>query len=291
MNVASAAPLFAIWIGCCHRRWALPETQQNGEVQLVAWRGVQMLLWGIVLGIGLATVVWLRGDRALFQVLPFFHHKLFWAVWELAFYFPCVALLVKLHAKSFRGAGVLRLSFAFLASSNLLYHFPTLFSVMSHVAARPNSLQEPVGPSEFRTLMMQGHVASMSVHFAFASLTVMAVEVLCRFTRESSDASINADHGAKMARRAAGVALAATALQVPVGVWLMFRMDPSAQQQLMGGNLLSTTLMGMSVLATFGLLHLLAASVFGKPIAAFAHRSRIVLALIIAMMSGVLHRL
>lgn len=294
MNLASAAPLFAIWL---NRRSAsaskLADSICLHESRHAAVTGIMALIIGMLLGGLLGGVMWWQDDRALFEILPRFSHKIRWAIWELAFYLVCMLLFLLLRSRTFRGVRGLQVILALLASTNLLYHFPPLFSVMSQAADRPSSVSDHVDPAEFRSLMMQGHIAAFSVHFGLASFAIMGVELLHRCAgriRNSKPDSSETEQYQHIGRRSAAVALIATAIQTLVGVWLMTRMSSLAQHRFMGGDAISSCLFGASVLATFWLLHLLAGIVFGHVNVRQTRLTQIVLFAIVVMMTGVLVR-
>ena len=283
MNVSSVAPLFGVWL----------QSRQPTEVTLdVARRtvsfGLAMLFVGVGLGLVIAGLMWWSGKRGLFEVLPLFHHKLFWGAWELVFYTVCVGALLLMMRRSSSSPRWIHWALAILASTNLLYHFPPLFAVMSRAAEEPSSVTSAVGPREFRTLMMTGHVASLSVHFGLASFAVTAVEVAQRLLHAAAD---NASDVSRLARRAGAVALTATVLQIPVGGWLLMRIDAIDQQQILGQNGLATALFGASVLGSFWLMHLLASMTFGEGQPSHTRMARRVMALIILLMTAVLQQI
>ena len=283
MNVSSVAPLFGVWL----------QSRQPAEVTLdVARRtvsfGLAMLFVGVGLGLVIAGLMWWSGTRGLFEVLPLFHHKLFWGAWELVFYAVCVGALLVMMRRSSSSPRWIHWALAILASTNLLYHFPPLFAVMSQAAEEPSSVTSAVGPREFRTLMMTGHVASLSVHFGLASFAVTAVEVAQRLLHAAAD---NASDVSRLARRAGAVALTATVLQIPVGGWLLMRIDAIDQQQILGQNGLATALFGASVLGSFWLMHLLASMTFGEGQPSHTRMARRVMALIILLMTAVLQQI
>ena len=294
MNLASAAPLFAVWL---NRRNASATTLavavRRCEARHIAVTGVMAFVIGMLLGGLLGGIMWWNGDHTLFDVLPRFSHKITWGIGELVFYMACMLLFLYLQSRDFRGSRGIQAALAVLASTNLLYHFPPLFSVMSLAADAPDSISAHVNASEFRSLMMRGHVAAFSVHFGLASFAVTGIELLHRCASRISSANLEAEEAEqyqRIGRTSALVALVVTGIQMLVGVWLMTRMSALTQHQILGGDAASTGLFGASILATFWLLHLLAGIVFGNVNIRQTRFTQILLFAIVIMMTGVLVR-
>lgn len=287
VNVSSAAPLFAMIAQWC----GAERGPQSGDAATLpcpawalTWMGIKALLIGTLLGLGLAGGMWVLGERQLFAVLGRFQYKITWGITELFFYWGCLGIYLWLIKQHPGRAGVRKGIVAVLASTNLLYHFPTLFTVMAMLSRQPDLIEGPVGPKEFRQLMFMGHVAPLSVHVALASIavgSVVTLSILAKHTQSSMEAA-----DLRLARSSAVAGLVATGLQIPVGLWLLTRLDPSAQSQIMGGNLIGSIAFGLSVLLGFRLM-----SSFGGIIVApsetqqQARRTQHLLWLIIGLMS------
>jgi hypothetical protein len=290
VNVSSAMPLFAVYLQRQSRRCG------NRELQHAACRSVATALFALALalvtGLAMAGVMWLTGDRGLFEVLPRFDSKIRWAIWELLFYVACMLGLWALFAQAVIARGwarVLQVLLAVLATTNLVYHFPPLFSIMAQAANQTDLVSLSVSPQEFRQLMMRGYVVPLMVHFALASLTVSGVVIMYQLVSEAS-ADKDSKPSSHVARSCAIVALTATAAQILVGIWLLVRLGPVAQSRLLGSDITGSISLGLSVLATFWLLHLLAAASFAQLTRRDARRIAIWLALLIVLMTVTLRR-
>ena len=138
--------------------------------------------------------------------------------------------------------------------------------------------------------MLTGHVVALTVHFGLAALAVTAVALLPQIVRRiASDTDVSCWR--LVQRVAAGIALAVSLLQLVVGLWLLMQLDPLSQRRLMGADVAGTLALGGSVLAAFGLLHLLAAATMGELSLAAAHRLNLAMAVIVLLMSFTLRRL
>jgi hypothetical protein len=288
VNASSGLPLLGVWLRSMSRRSACARLDA-----LAYWCGgmaLGMLLAGALTGLLLAGVMWWAGDRGLFDLLPNFAYKLRWAIGEVIFYVVCMFGYLALLAGPLatrRWARGLQALLAVLASTNLLYHFPPLFAVMAQAASDPDLVSAAVGPSEFRELIVRGHVMALTVHFALASFAVSGVTVMYRLAREPA----TGDEGLVIERAARGgaiVALAATALQLLVGIWVLLTLDPFAQSRLLGGDWPGTACLAVGVLATFWLLHQLAACSFTRVTRSDARRIVAGLLVIILLMAAAL---
>ncbi len=290
VNLSAASPLFGLWY-----RWLSRRHASNALWREARWLGIQgiaMLLAGTVAGLLLAGVMWIVGDRGLFEVLPSFSYKIRWAIWELVFYVACMLGYLGLSADRWsnnRWAYSFQVLLAVLASTNLLYHFPPLFSVMAQAAARPELISASVGPQEFRELMLRGHVPALTAHFALASLAVAGVVGMHRLlwltaADQDSPAIVSA------ARTSAAIALTATAVQLLVGLLVLLSLGTLSQSRLMGGDWLGTSCLALSVLATFALLHRLATASFSPANHSQARQTLFLLMLILLLMTLTLRR-
>ncbi len=252
MNLASAGPLFGIWLG---RRGENNDPVWDNVGRKLAWFSFWALLLGMLTGGG--QMVFVPSD-GLWAALERFPNRALWiAASELLFSLVCLLL----YAGCWRALQKHRwwhASLALLSSSNLLYHFPPLMSVLGKLAndptwARAPTLDRPV----LLPLMMRDEIVALSVHFVLASLAVSAIGVLW-LTSKSCEGKSNEDTWEKSAlplsRRAAGVALLVTAVQLPVGIWLLVSLPQSTQTSMMGDNAIASLAFVGALLLSFVLL-------------------------------------
>jgi len=205
-----------------------------------------------------------------------------------------------------------------LTGTNLLYHFPFLFEIISRVRSGATQPTGIVDASVFRSLMMEDAVLPQAVHFGLASFAVVGIALFGHALQaarlvvednptapdaaEPAEAATDAGQATDLvsdlapdARRIAAwgarLALAATLCQIPTGLWLVMKLAPDAQQRVLGSDPLATGLLGVSILLTLGLLHHLAALAFGSP-----RRNSMILAMgltaaIVTLMTAVLQRI
>jgi hypothetical protein len=88
----------------------------------------------------------------------------------------------------------------------------------------------------------------------------------------------------------ARTALAATLLQLPIGLWVLLGLPPSAQNRLLGGELLDTALFSAAIFAMVLLVMQLLAAALGDSRRRTAIASAALLFVVLLLMSGVLHQ-
>jgi len=281
MNVCSAGPLICVWL---HRKASSP------DAKLCALKLARSSYWALVVGIlsglTLGVLTWLSGDHTLVDTLPFFRSKVNWGiaelmcslVWTLAYWAwmnwrPPVGALAR-----FAHAGL-----AVLTATNLLYHFPSLMTVLSNVAAGDIEVTSHVDSRAFRTLIYSPNVLAHSLHIWIASFAVSGVYLF--FLARKLDAP------RPIFVTGARIALAATLAQIGSGFWLIIAIPPHQQSQLLGGNLWATGLLLLSMLAAFQLLQLLATLALGDFEEGLPKRIFKMMVVTVVLMSGTLHML
>lgn len=257
MNLAGAGPLYAIWLG---RRGCEQDTVRGEMGQEMAVFSVWALLLGICTGLGQLYFASSSGMDAAMQRLPV--RGLWMATIELAFSLICLLI----YAASWRALRNHRWWHAFLAllsCTNLLYHFPPLMSVMGRLASDPTWADaEILDRAALLPLFQRSEVLALSLHFVLASLAVSALAVLWLASRTDKE---NWESSAlPISRRAAGVALLVTALQLPVGIWLLISLPKSDRMAMMGESAVASLAFIGALLLTFILLQRLVAIMIGK---------------------------
>ena len=279
MNVSSAGPLLCVWLARRNAHQASAKLAKS----LSLWT-VWLLLAGIVLGLALGLGAMWRGDRSLVDVLPFFKHKIAWGIVELSCSLGWMTgywAWLRWRPPTGRATRYAHAGLAVLSATNLLYHFPILLTVMSRCASGEIAVDEHVNAAMFRALAWQPNVMAHAVHFWLASIAVSGV-FLFWLVRKEEEAESFLVLGAR-------VALVATALQLPVGLWLLFVTPQEAQTRLVGGDALTSGLFVVSLFCAFYLLQNLASIAFGEVSERLLKRSAALLIVTVVLMSGTLH--
>lgn len=286
MNVAGGAPLASVWLEWRERRGS-PIVRASADYLALA--ALVSLLVGMLLGLGLVAVRW-SPDFVGVWGGPL-SRKLLWGVAELVFSLLLAVGYVLWRRKSPQpgavGRGV-RLLLPLLSGTNLLYHFPALFLVASHLTDEGAVSGAALTAKEFRHLMVAGTTPAMIVHVALASVASAGIALLglaLRWQRQQRPSEeINA-----LSRGAAWLALAPTVLQVFVGLWILVTLEGLTQSRILGGDLLSAVCLLCGVLGAFWLMQLLAAFAFGDMDRTAAIKSMAIFFAVILFMTTAWH--
>ena len=158
---------------------------------------------------------------------------------------------------------------------------------MVMVSHTPEMASESITVDEFRRLMMTGKVMSLTVHFWLASLAVGAVFAADYVLRANPNQPLAKGISA-FVRWASGISLATTAVQILVGTWVLVQIGPVAQNRLLGGDWIATTLLAAALLTVFVLLQRLAELSFSPPDKGRTRQALRWMVLVILLMTGAL---
>lgn len=230
MNLASAGPLVGLWLR--HRgRANLELADQLGH--RLAWLSVGALVAGM-LGGGLLLTV--PASEPLWEALRRFPPRAYlFAGLELLFSLTCL-LVYACTWHRFGKRNYLHTALALLSASNLMYHFPPLMAVIGKLAVNPAwTIKPTIDRKILLELAARDDVVSLTIHFSMASFAVAGVTALWLLARRGKQALDGAD-SRLVARVMAGVALVATVLQLPVGMWVLVSMSRVSRDALMGSS-------------------------------------------------------
>ncbi len=181
VDLAAAGPLMAIWL-----EW---RATRHGDA-LASEIGRRVAIWSLAtavigVGLGLLTIVALPKlepeayRQAFGRVTPY----LWWSVvGELAFYLVCIAAYIFFWQR-WRGHRFWHRALAVLAATNLLYHFPTLFTIISALSMRPQLSDLPLDGPLFRKMLLDVEVISRVAHHWLAAVAVAGTFAMWLATR------------------------------------------------------------------------------------------------------------
>ncbi len=298
VDLAMAGPLACIALGQRARRSG---DAQAGRLEIrVAWHSMLALVVGIALGALQLGLLWIGGERGLFTALGQVPAARLWfALAEIVFFFGCMAAYVQIRRWPRRiplVAGLL----AVLAATDLAYHFPPLFAVLNLLGSRAELAGQELTSSLYRRLLLDPQVLAMVAHVWLAAVAVTGVAVMrlaAAAERGTADAQLppeNQNQSAYLQRTTAAIAarwaLAASLAQMPVGLWLLLAVPAPSRGSLMGDDIAGTGLFVLAIVATFGLLHHLAAAAQGDTAPAQVRRSLALIVGIVLLMTAALDR-
>ena len=278
VNLAAAAPLVCVWLG-----WQSEDLSGRIGRQL-AWIAFCALPIGVFLGFALGGLYRFEESSKYWEMLSRFPARAYVVVLlELTFSLVCLFIyaLTWERLKQHRWVHAL---FACLATTNLLYHFPPLMSAMSLLVDRPELiLEETITRRLLRPVLMNPAVISLSVHFALASLAVSGVVLMVLGLRVG-------ESGRKIVASGGRIALVPTLLQLVVGVWVVMEIPVGVRNSLMGNDLLTAVMFGLSLFSVFGLMLVLAGISLGQCDTAAVCRAVVLMGVIVLLMVGILVR-
>ncbi len=247
MNLASAGPLFCIWLG---RRGQDNDPAWDDLGRKLAWISFGAMFLGMLLG---GAQMLFAPSSGLLDALARLPSRGLWiAVSELAFSLICL-LLYAGSWRSLRRHRWWHALLAILSSSNLLYHFPPLMSILGKLANDPTWANSKVlDRPALLELMKRDDIVALSVHFVLASFAATAIAILWLSGRSKNEEWKKS--ALPLSRHAAWIALFVSAMQLPVGIWLLISLPQSARTSMMGDNAIASFAFVGALLLTFVLL-------------------------------------
>ena len=281
VNAAAGGPLVAAWLDW---RAARGDVSAPGAARYLAVFSLGGLLAGALLGTAIGWLQWDNSYRSLW--LGPLRYKLHWAGIEAVF--SLVLLLgwwrwLPGSAGGQKWAAVVRGVLALLASSNLLYHFPVLFSVAARLYDQGQTAGAVIRGARFRQQMAVGETPALAVHVTLASLAVaglLLVGYALRLQKRGDAAA------AKLAIWGGRWAFAPTLAQLPVGLWTLAMLSAAAQTRIMGTSTIGVLLLVGSLTAAFWLTRELASIALGETARPILIRSMAALLVTVVLMTG-----
>ena len=249
-----AVPLVCIWL---EWRESTREDEIAGSLgRSLAQACIASVLFGVTLGGLLLWWIWRQDLSAFYRTvgkLP--TERWGFLIAEILFYVICMTAYVGLWNR-FRRRRLWHRLLALIAATNLLYHFPPLFVMLSVVSSRPEIADHPYDHQAYLRLWADAEVLSRVMHHWLASAAVAGtatVLVAWRMLRMDSTSDVR-----RLVAGGAKIALIASVLQVPVGIWVLVQLPPVGRSALTGSDPIATSLFAASVFSALALLNCLA---------------------------------
>jgi hypothetical protein len=286
VNIASAGPLVCAFID-----WRARGDVDSPSVDAsrrLARLGLFTLALGILLGFALLGILWAMDEERYLATLGRVPSDRWWfAAAEIGFYYLCMTP----YALMSKGANRSRvwLLLPLLAATNLLYHFPPLFGVVSVAAERDAVHGLELTRDVYRQIATDPQTLSRIVHHWLAALALAGLTLAYLGSRGRKSESSTDD--ARPVLLGSRIALLATVIQLPVGLWVVLQLPPASQKQVLGDDAAATALLGLSLLAASLLLQALVTVSLGDTSRGAMRRALIWMAVVLILMSGTLHRI
>ncbi len=286
VNVASAGPFVCIWLA--RRGRSGDQTADAVGRQLARW-SLDALSLGVLLGVALIGILWASNQQAFLSALGRIEpRRLAFGGLELLFYYVLIAWYVVSWGR-WRQFPWMHPSIAIVAGTNLVYHFPTLFTVVALMEERGAAAG---APQRFVTWLGDPELLARVAHFCLASLAVTGGALLFaayRMDRSEHDIGRNEEFE-RVAGWGAQCILWPTLLQLPLGLYVLLALSEPARDRLLGGDLWGTAIFAAALLATLGLLHQLGTGLLGRIRSADCVKYIALLSLVVLLMVGARER-
>jgi hypothetical protein len=279
IGAASLMPLVCIWL---KRRQVRRQDALAGDIgNRLAAQSIGWLVVGLMLGGVLVAWLWWSGDERFFAAAARVPQRRWWfGVVQIIFSLGCMIVYWRTWDRPVHRFWHPLL--AVLAATNLVYHFPPLFSAIASLERQTNAAAGELSYLEFLRLQMQPEVLWRVAHFLLAALAVCGTMLLAEAVRLlKRQAEQNAFRVASWGAR---IALVAVALDVLAGMALLLALPAAERGRLVGGDWLATSLLAGGVAASLGLLHHLGGIALGETSRAELLRAIGLLALVLLLM-------
>lgn len=283
LDVAMAGPLVCVGVEWRARR-ANDAASDEIARRLAGW-SLWALVGGSVVGGLLLVVRYTAGGPDYFrayQAIPV--TRLWFGFAELIFSLACLSAYFLLWNRC-RSRRLWHRLLALAGASNLLMHFPALFVIISVVGTRLELAGATIDRAAFRRLLVDPEVLARVTHVWLAAVAVSGIALMMLALR--AGASPEAVPARKRQIALGGrLALGATVLQFPAGMWLVLQTPTAAQGLLLGGDWLATCLFLGSLLLSMLLLQALAAVSLGDVEATQVRRAVATVAVLVLLMTA-----
>ena len=314
VNVAAAGPLFCValeWRGMRRGDSAILAIARRFAVLSLA-----SFAAGVFSGAMLLAIIWYVEPSYWAAIRRVPEHRWWFFGGEIVFYLVFMVAYVWLwnggvgrhvalrdadaslrHGES--SIGVIRLRgrlwhrlLAIMAATNVLYHFPPLFTMLSLMSTRPELADATLDRSLYVRLFTDAETLARVAHHWLSSITTAGGALMLIAARSNRELQPETEQRSSdwATTFAARVALLATALQLPAGLWLLFASPAQAQSQLLGGQMPTTLLFATAIFAMVLLLQSLATQALGDGSRSTAIMTAALLLVVLVLMSYLLHR-
>jgi hypothetical protein len=177
---------------------------------------------------------------------------------------------------------------AIAAGTNLLYHFPALFTVLAMMFEQRETLYRMSyrmldRQMYFRFLLTSNALARVT-HVLLASFAVAGLSLSWIGARQTNESTSNTSRS--VAAIGGRLALAASLLQFPVGVWVLLALPEGQSHRIMSTG--AILIFGTAIVAALGLLHQLAIVALGDATRRRLSLATLLMVLVVILMTATL---
>jgi hypothetical protein len=277
--VSMMGPVLCLWL-----QWRSNRDQVAAQLDCFFLRlASAALLAATILG-GLAILIIARlfpdAYWAAARVLP--ESRYWYGAVELFFSLGCFLLALAMWRRQpiSHGRFWTRWLTTLLGSSNLVYHFPTLFVMLGVLCVRPDDWGRKI---RFTNLLVDAEVLSRVVHHLLAALAITGLAAAWYGARRD-------DHDRSVVVWGGRMAAVAILAQFLSGIWLVTAMPAETRELLLGGDALAAGLFGLSLLLAFFVVPRVGVMALGRVEPRHTERTAVLVLAIILAMTAVRHR-
>jgi len=257
IDLALAAPFVCLGLEWWGTRHGEALAHQVGR-RLARDAVVALVLGSLLGGATLGLLWWTHGERYGESLARIPTSRYWYAGAEWLFSLACLTAYAALWERMAARRWLHRL-LGFFGATNLAYHFPVLFSIVSVVTSSGGAEAAPVN---FRAMILAPEVMAHVTHDILAAFIVTGVYImgLSLAMRRRVGGEPDAERVGSWGAR---IALPAALAQFPVGLWLWTTLPAPSSAALLMGDGLATLSFGVAIISTIGLLHHLATATLG----------------------------
>ena len=284
VNIAMAGPLLCLALK--RREVKLGDEVASQVGHQLAKASLVSLAIGSLLGGALLAVVWIGGAERYLAALGAIPASRYWfALAEIIFYVACMSgVLWTWQRRPTRT--ILLVVLSILAATDLMFHFPPMFTIVATAARRPELVQATIERTTYYQLLVDGEVLSRVTHVWLASVAVTAMTV-CLIAIAGAREE---DRRRRLTSWTAKWALGATLLQLPTGLWMLLVMPARETGRMLGNDAVATTLFALSLVIGFHLLQRLSAMALGDVERKTTFRTAAAMGAVVLLMVATLER-
>jgi hypothetical protein len=285
VDIAAAGPLLCValeWRGL---------RRSSADADRLAKRFAKLTLYALAVGAslgGLLLIILHHRSPAYWSAVERVPAQRWWfAGAEVMFFVACMLCYIALWDRMRRWPFWHRL-LAIAAATNLMYHFPPLFTMISLLSTRSELADTPLDRALYVQFLFDREFLARVAHHWLASLATSSVALMLVSAQNAGLTQPNRSRSAFLL--GSRVALAATVLQLPTGLWLLFASPSSTQTSVSGGDFLGTAVFAAALMATVFLLQQLLTAALGDTRRKTAFTCAAALFVVLVLMGAVLHR-